>query len=1326
MMKAILLSAVFALISLAKSSDTYACHFDSGTQTAIDAYYSNCFWSSPTLTNDPPGSTSYWFDCPSADYMGIPNYWPHTGGWFNCTASTANPGAAGSGGPGGNGGSGGGGAGGGGGMCGGGPGGGPDCDSDCCSGGGGGGAGGGAGGGFGGPAGDINGFSTVQADNQSIIESVPIVGTPFTINYNSARALGRTSDLKREIDLMPSTPDSDFVSRYVTYELAGRVIPVTCTVASPCSTTFTWDGLDNSSIRVMGSTELLIRSIDTHSPAYPNEVETVGKTIIGNFYAITAKLGGWTLSPHHFYDRFQKIVFRGDGSLYATEAIKDGSGNYQVTSEDGSEIYIFNPSGVHQLTKTSVKGATKYTFSYSSGRLTSITDAYSNVTSINYDMSNFPASIVGPYGQTTTLSVDGNGNLNSIENPNSEEFVMTYHSGSGGLLHTFTKPGGAVSTMTYDSDGLLTSDSSSAGGSLTLTRTGSATSFTVTVETAEGIETTYNVANASPSTYSRSSSGSGTYFSTGLTYSNGVPSTNSITDTFGASISKVFASDSRTSSPYVAYQTVGTTNYTQTIYRTKTSTLSDPDDIFSATALSDVVTINSDAYSTTYDSSTSTYTHESPEGRMSYTTIDSDERIVSAQVASYTPVEYNYDANGRLENVSQGANRTIDIAYDADGYVESVTNAYNEETSFVYDDAGRVLTRTLPDARVITYTYDDNGNVTSVTPPSNQLHEFEFNGFDLLSKYIAPAGTVFSINKSAHSVSQKMKIGWNTIIKLIANFFAGWFPSAEAVALSITTDVETDYAYNNDRQIELITRPTSDTIAYSYNATTGRLETIVVPTGTYTYSMDGAYSRYGSIESPDGVIQTYTYDAHLILSKTNSGTTSGAVAFTYTNDFSLNTSQVNTETAISYSYDDDNLIVGAGDQTISRFSATGFPQTATLTNVSENYTYDSNFGELASIQGKYSTATNIYQETISRDYLGRISTKVETIGGGSSNTYLYAYDSSGRLVTVLKNSTALASYTYDSNSNRTSQTISGVTKTATYDEQDRIVTHGTKTYQYDDAGDLTQKSDSATSPASVTTYDYDVMGNLKSITMPNSTVYTYLYDGKNKRVGKKVGGTLTRQYVWFNGTRLAAELDSTGGVISEFVYGIKRNVPDYIIKSGTKYKVLTDHLGSVVAVANASTGVVAQAISYDEFGRVLSDSSPGFQPFGFAGGMYDSDTGLVRFGARDYDAEIGRWTIKDPILFKGGDTNLYGYVMNDPVNFKDSQGLSVDGCDSFRNEIDKIRNRISNLITDRNANSSDAAFCAEADEAWDTQSTELMNAQDLFNDCTAGRIDFGL
>jgi len=90
---------------------------------------------------------------------------------------------------------------------------------------------------------------------------------------------------------------------------------------------------------------------------------------------------------------------------------------------------------------------------------------------------------------------------------------------------------------------------------------------------------------------------------------------------------------------------------------------------------------------------------------------------------------------------------------------------------------------------------------------------------------------------------------------------------------------------------------------------------------------------------------------------------------------------------------------------------------------------------------------------------------------------------------------------------------------------------------------------------------------------------------------------------------------------------------------------------------------VVQEMRYDAFGNVIFDSNPGFQPFGFAGGIYDSDTRLVRFGARDYDAEMGRWTAKDPIRFDGGDTNLYGYVVGDPVNGVDPNGNTQTDID---------------------------------------------------------------
>ncbi|MCG8458517.1 MAG: RHS repeat-associated core domain-containing protein, partial [Holophagales bacterium] len=121
----------------------------------------------------------------------------------------------------------------------------------------------------------------------------------------------------------------------------------------------------------------------------------------------------------------------------------------------------------------------------------------------------------------------------------------------------------------------------------------------------------------------------------------------------------------------------------------------------------------------------------------------------------------------------------------------------------------------------------------------------------------------------------------------------------------------------------------------------------------------------------------------------------------------------------------------------------------------------------------------------------------------------------------------------------------------------------------------------------------------------------------------------------------------------------RANLPDYMVKGGVTYALIPDHLGSPRLVVDIATGAVAQRLHYDEFGRITLDTNPGFQPFGFVGGLYDPQTGLVRFGARDYDPEVGRWTAPDPAGFAGGDPSLYAYASNNPVSFLDMTGYSI-------------------------------------------------------------------
>ena len=116
-----------------------------------------------------------------------------------------------------------------------------------------------------------------------------------------------------------------------------------------------------------------------------------------------------------------------------------------------------------------------------------------------------------------------------------------------------------------------------------------------------------------------------------------------------------------------------------------------------------------------------------------------------------------------------------------------------------------------------------------------------------------------------------------------------------------------------------------------------------------------------------------------------------------------------------------------------------------------------------------------------------------------------------------------------------------------------------------------------------------------------------------------------------------------------------------MIKGGIAYRVETDHLGSPRLVVNATTGAIAQRVEYDELGNVLSDSNPGFQPFGLAGGLFDLHTRLSHFGAREFSSDLGRWMTKDPIGLQGG-SNVYSYAQSDPIDLIDTTGLiSFDG-----------------------------------------------------------------
>ena len=338
--------------------------------------------------------------------------------------------------------------------------------------------------------------------------------------------------------------------------------------------------------------------------------------------------------------------------------------------------------------------------------------------------------------------------------------------------------------------------------------------------------------------------------------------------------------------------------------------------------------------------------------------------------------------------------------------------------------------------------------------------------------------------------------------------------------------------------------------------------------------------------------------------------------------------------------------------TKDRDAQNGLITGSSIGGVSDSISYNG-FAEPIGYDATFN-GSSLYNVSYVRDAIGRISSKTETVNGVTT-TFDYHYDLAGRLTGVDKNGIASSTYTYDSNGNRLSYSGELGSFSGTYDAQDRLLSYGDFVYEYTANGELSKKTNVVT--GEVWEYVFDVFGNLLYATLPNRTSVEFIVDAENRRIAKKINGQLVQGFLFKDKLRIVAELDAAGAVKSRFVFGPKGHVPDLMIKGGITYRFITDNLGSIRSVVNVQTGLVVQQIEYDAFGNVLDDSNPGFQPFGYAGGLYDSDTEMVRFGARDYAPWLGRWTAKDPMLFEGRSWNLFGYVINDPINRYDPTGL---------------------------------------------------------------------
>ena len=916
----------------------------------------------------------------------------------------------------------------------------------------------------------------------------------------------------------------------------------------------------------------------------------------------------------------QDVAVAPDGSIYVVGNIDKirrlspplpgfAATDIAIASDEGSQLYQFDQYGRHLRTRDALTGAALLSFGYDgAGRVVSITDAVGNVTTVERNAQGQPTAIVGPFGQRTTLTVDGAGYLASVLDPAANR-VRLFHQPTG-LLDSLTDTRGSVHRFTYDSLGRLRRDDGVAGFYQTLALTETDTGGTVAVASALGRTTTNEFEAWSNGNTLRVATDASGFASRSVIDPAG---RTTIALPSGDSVWTVSRPDPRwiMQAPNLDTLIVRVpSGATIAVNARRSVTLANPNDPLSITGQYDTSWVGGQRYARTAIKSGNTWlvTSTTPVNRQSFVRLDSLDRPVMTRVTGLDSVTLHYDGQGRPDRVQNGG-RIEMHTYDAQSRLKTTTDPLGRTDSLFYDTAD-LLTRTrLWDGRQVQFGYDSSGNLTSLTPPGRPAHAFTYRSDDRVQNYMPPS------------------LGSGT-----------W---------------ATSYGYNLDGQLTSVARPTGDSVLFSYNPTNGRPTGVsfsrgLLGTGSLTYGYSTTTGALTSITHSAGSSLAFAYDGMLPLSVTWSGPVAGTVAVGYDAAFRVDTIQVN-GSPIALGYDNDGLLKTAGALKLGRRTDNGLLQADTLGVVTGSWTFDGR-AALASYTAKVS-GSNVYQANYIRDSVGRVSTATETVQG-TTLTRGFTYDSAGRVSTVTENSVLVRTYGYDQNGNRTSLVGPGLSLTGSYDAQDRVLSYGTTTYSHDRDGFLSEK----VVGTDTTRYAYDALDNLLQVSLPGGPTIEYVIDAQNRRVAKKVNGVLQTGWLWQSQLAPAAELDGTGAVVSRFVYGTRPNVPDYLVKGGVNYRLVLDQLGSVRLVVNTTDGTVAQRIDYDEFGRVTQNTNPAFQPFGYAGGLYDEQTGLVRFGARDYDPITGQWTAKEPQGFTGGDPNLYAYAGSDPVSFADPTG----------------------------------------------------------------------
>lgn len=675
-------------------------------------------------------------------------------------------------------------------------------------------------------------------------------------------------------------------------------------------------------------------------------------------------------------------------------------------------------------------------------------------------------------------------------------------------------------------------------------------------------------------------------------------------------------------------------------------------------------------------------------------------------------VEATFDATGNVLTQKNGLDQTtVTNTYTttgAKGLIATTKDGLNNETAFTYDSFGLMTKVTDPAGKETLFEYatDGSGNQTKVTNSLGKEWKKEYNGFSKVSKTIDPLNnetafeydTMANLKKVTDAEGRFTQMSYDKLqrvseIKDAHNNTTNFTYDTESNETKITDALAREFTYTFDtvNQTKTWKFPDNNQESYDYDAN-GSLTKITKRGGqemTYTYDDADRLSGKTWVGTTSTVFTPTYDDANRLtgLTKVEGGTTISQIEVTYnaTNQVTAITAEGNTASyaydgaqrlnqitypsseVVKYEFNSRGLLESIKDGSDAiiadyTFNDAGRVTKKTLPNGLETlYEYnDANWVTKITLRQIANPGTVLQSFQYGYNKVGNRTWAKYADGSGDVYQYDAAYQLTGVKYGVSNpqdgydlatGENRAVTYTYDALGNRTVMLDNFTTTNYTVNNLNQYTQIDLNSYSYDTNGNLTGDG--------TWTYGYDSDGHLISANKSGTSV-TYKYDAMARRIGKCINGTVTR-YV-YSGQNLIEERDGSGNITAKYVYVGGIDKPVKVIKGANAYYFQQDALGNITALTDGS-GAIVESYTYDAFGKPkIKDGSGNIletpsTPFLFTGREYDAETAFYHYRARAYSPELGRFLQLDPIRFEGGDWNLYRYVANAPINWRDPSGL---------------------------------------------------------------------